>query len=137
MTLEDALSAIQNSGMLINLEKCEFAVPNLTYLGFQMNKDGYRPDPRKMDSILLLRPPSTLKGIRGLLGFAGFYRHLIPRFTLLVKPLTELTCKAAKYTGGTLPQSALDVFKKLQEIFTSKLFLSFPNFNETFHELNH
>ena len=76
--------------MLINLEKCEFGVSKLTYLGFEMDKTGYRPDPRKMKSILEMKILETLKSLRGLLGFVGFYRMLIPKFSQLVKPLTYL-----------------------------------------------
>ena len=119
--------------MLINLEKCEFGVDKLTYLGFEMDKTGYRPDPRKMESIKNMKMPETLKGIRGLLGFSGFYRHLIPRFSQLVRPLTYLTTKAAKYTGGPMPKEAIEVFKKLQDIFTSRPFLAFPDFSLDFH----
>ena len=99
ITLEESLSAIQDSGMLINLEKCEFGVSKLTYLGFEMDKTGYRPDPRKMKSILEMKMPETLRSLRGLLGFVGFYRMLIPKFSQLVKPLTYLTTKAAKIQG--------------------------------------
>ena len=133
ITLEESLSAIQDSGMLINLEKCEFGVSKLTYLGFEMDKTGYRPDPRKMKSILEMKMPETLRSLRGLLGFVGFYRMLIPKFSQLVKPLTYLTTKAAKYTGGPLPDDAVNVFKKLQEIFTSRPFLAFPDFSLDFH----
>ena len=132
-TLDESLSAIQDSGMLINLEKCEFGVDKLTYLGFEMDKAGYRPDPRKMKSIMEMKMPETLRSVRGLLGFAGFYRHLIPRFSQLVRPLTYLTCKEAKYTGGPMPKDAVNVFRKLQEIFTSQPFIHFPDFALDFH----
>ena len=64
-----------------------------------MDKTGYRPDPRKIKIILEMKMPETLKSLRGLLGFVGFYRILIPKFSQLVKPLTYLTTKAAKIQG--------------------------------------
>ena len=132
-TLEEALSVIEKSGMLINVEKCEFAVSKITYLGFEMDKDGYRPDKRKMKCITEMKSPTNLSGIRALLGFVNFYRNSVANFSQLVKPLTYLTTKDAKYTGGPLPEPAMKVFRKLQEIFTSRPFLSFPDFSLEFH----
>ena len=65
--------------MLINVEKCEFAVSKITYLGFEMDKFGYRPDSRKMKCITEMKAPETIRGIRGVLGFTNFYRHLLPK----------------------------------------------------------
>ena len=131
-TLDEALSNLTKSGMKINLDKCQFGVEKLTYLGFELNKDGFKPDPIKSEAITKVKPPSTLKGVRSFLGMANFYRLLIPRFSQLMRPLTKLTCKGA-WLGGDLPKDAMDAFKKCQKLFTTRPFLHFPNFNLTFH----
>ena len=79
--------------MKINLEKCQFGVDKLTYLDFQLSRDGFKPDPVKSEAITKVNPPSTLKGVRSFLGMTNFYRLLIPRFSQLMRPLTRLTCK--------------------------------------------
>ena len=71
-TIDEALTLIEDSGMLINVEKCEFAVSKITYLGFEMDKFGYRPDSRKMKCITEMKAPETLRGIRGVLDFVIF-----------------------------------------------------------------
>ena len=132
-TVDEALTLIEESGMLINVEKCEFAVSKITYLGFEMDKFGYRPDSRKMKCITELKAPETLRGIRGVLGFCNFYRHLLAKYSQLVQPITYLTTKESKYHGGPMPPQALQAFKKLKEIFTSRPFLAFPDYNLDFH----
>jgi hypothetical protein len=94
-TLDEALNNLTESGMKINLDKCQFGIEKLTYLGFELNKDGFKPDPINSEGITKVNYPSTLKGIRSFLGMTNFYRLLIPKFSQLLKPLTRLTCKGA------------------------------------------
>ena len=131
-TLEEAFKNLIESGMKINIEKCQFGIDKLTYLGFEINKDGYKPDPVKSEGITKVHEPSTLKGVRSFMGMANFYRYLIPKFAQLTKPLTRLTCKGA-WTGGKMPECAQKAFRKCQKIFTNRPFLHYPDFNLQFH----
>ena len=94
-TLDEAMKNLIDSGMKINIEKCQFGIKKLTYLEFELNKDGYKPDPVKSEGITKVIEPNTLKGVRSFMGMANFYRLLIPKFSQLTKPLTKLTCKGA------------------------------------------
>ena len=131
-TLDEAMKNLIESGMKINIEKCQFGIEKLTYLGFEISKDGYKPDPVKSEGITKVNEPSNLKGVRSFMGMANFYRLLIPKFAQLTKPLTRLTCKGA-WAGGEMPKSAKEAFKKCQEIFTNRPFLHYPDFNLKFH----
>ena len=133
--LKEAFQNLKDSGMLLNLEKCQFGVGKLTYLGFEIDKDGFRADPTKSEAITKVQEPNTLKGIRSFLGMANFYRILIPRFSQLMKPLTRLTCKDANWSGGELTPEAKMAFDKCKEIFSTQPFLHFPNFNWKMHLL--
>ena len=131
-TLDEAMKNLTESGMKINIEKCQFGIKKLTYLGFELDKDGYKPDPLKSEGITKVNEPSTLKGVRSFMGMANFYRLLIPKFSQLTRPLTNLTCKGA-WSGGKLPKKAKEAFKKCQKIFTERPFLHYPDFNLKFH----
>ena len=131
-TLDEALKNLIKAGMKINLDKCQFGVEKLTYLGFELNKDGFKPDPMKSEAITKVNPPSTLRGVRSFLGMTNFYRLLIPKFAQLMRPLTRLTCKGA-WLGGELPEEAMNAFKRCQKLFTTRPFLHFPDFNLRFH----
>ena len=131
-TLDEAMQSLIDSGMKINIEKCQFGIKKLTYLGFELDKDGYKPDPIKSEGITKVNEPSTLKGVRSFMGMANFYRLLIPKFSQLTKPLTKLTCKGA-WSGGEMPKSAKEAFEKCKKIFTKRPFLHYPDFNLKFH----
>ena len=131
-TLDEALENLSKSGMKINIDKCQFGIEKLTYLGFEISKDGFKPDPVKSEGITKVNEPCTLKGVRSFMGMANFYRLLIPKFSRLTKPLTKLTCKGG-WSGGELPAEAKAAFKKCQAIFSNRPFLHYPDFNLQFH----
>ena len=131
-TLDEALENLSKSGMKINIEKCQFGIDKLTYLGFEISKDGFKPDPVKSKGITQVNEPCTLKGVRSFMGMANFYRLLIPKFSRLTKPLTKLTCKGG-WSGGKLPPDAKAAFKACQKIFSDRPFLHYPDFNLKFH----
>ena len=118
-TLDKAFKNLIDSGMKINIEKCQFGIDKLTYLGFEISKNGYQPDPVKSEGITKVHEPSTLKGVRLFMGMANFYRYLIPNFAQITKPLTRLTCKGA-WTRGALPDCAKKAFKKMPKHFHKK-----------------
>ncbi|RVW18308.1 Uncharacterized protein K02A2.6 [Vitis vinifera] len=58
---------------------------------------GIEVDKAKVELIVKLPSPTTVKGVRQFLGHAGFYRRFIKGFSSLSKPLCELLAKDAKF----------------------------------------
>ncbi|XP_057760458.1 uncharacterized protein LOC130980834 [Arachis stenosperma] len=59
-------------------------------LGHKISKKGIKVDRAKVEVIEKLPPPCNVKGIRSLLGHAGFYRRFIRDFSKVAKPLSNL-----------------------------------------------
>ena len=62
-------------------------------LGHKISSKGIEVDRAKTEMIEKLPPPTTIKGVRGFLGHASFYRRFIKDFSLIAKPLTNLLNK--------------------------------------------
>ncbi|RVW23417.1 putative mitochondrial protein [Vitis vinifera] len=59
-------------------------------LGHIISKQGIEVDKAKVELIVKLPSPTTVKGVRQFLGHAGFYRRFIKDFSKLARPLCEL-----------------------------------------------
>ena len=87
------LCEIRKSGMTLKLEKCEFAKSSLTFVGHVIGSGMHGPDPDKVSCVEGMKPPTTKKEVRQILGFFGFFRSYISNFAGIAQPLTELTKK--------------------------------------------
>lgn len=111
------LQRLREAGLQIDIDKCEFEVQETKYLGFILEAGkGLRMDPDKIEAIASWEAPTSVKGVRGFLGFANFYRRFIKNFSDLVRPLTELTHKDRRFTWT---KEANTAFQKLKDIFIS------------------
>ncbi|RVW79261.1 hypothetical protein CK203_054831 [Vitis vinifera] len=57
------------------------------------SKKGIEVDKAKVELIVKLPSPTTVKGVRQFLGHAGFYKRFIKDFSKFLKPLCELLAK--------------------------------------------
>ncbi|RVW44203.1 Retrovirus-related Pol polyprotein from transposon 17.6 [Vitis vinifera] len=73
---------------------------------------GIEVDKAKVELIVKLPSPTTVKGVRQFLGHAGFYRRFIKGFSSLSKPLCELLAKDAKFIWDERCQNSFDQLKK-------------------------
>jgi hypothetical protein len=92
------LNKLEKAGLYLDIKKCEFECKETKYLGFiiQAGK-GIKMDPEKVKAIKEWETPTTIKGVRGFLGFANFYRRFIPNFSGIVRPLNNLTKKGTPF----------------------------------------
>jgi hypothetical protein len=88
--LEQALERLDKGKLRINIGKCAFATQKFEYLGYLVTKTGICPLPPKLEAILQLKAPKTLKQLRSLLGMVDYYPDNWKRRSYLLKPLTEV-----------------------------------------------
>jgi hypothetical protein len=63
----------------------------------KLSKAGKELDPEKVEVILNLEPPTTVKGIQRALGHFGWYRDIMADYATAAIPLTNLTRKEVKF----------------------------------------
>ena len=78
--VDDLLSRLEAAGLTINLGKCNFAQPQLTYLGYTINSQGIKPVMKKLQAISNFPPPSRPKELLGFLGAANYYRRCLQKY---------------------------------------------------------
>jgi hypothetical protein len=77
--------------------KCEFWIKEVPFLGHMVSPEGIAVDPNKVKEVLEWKTPMTVSEVRSFLGLASYYRRLIPNFSKIAKPITELLKKGNKY----------------------------------------
>ncbi|RVW63876.1 Retrovirus-related Pol polyprotein from transposon 17.6 [Vitis vinifera] len=95
VNLEAVLNRCIEKDLVLNWEKFHFMVQQGIVLGHIISEKGIEVDKAKVELIVKLPSPTTIKGVRQFLGHAGFYRRFIKDFSKLSKPLCELLAKDA------------------------------------------
>ncbi|RVW27422.1 Retrovirus-related Pol polyprotein from transposon 17.6 [Vitis vinifera] len=88
-----------------------FMVRQGIVLGHIISEKDIEVDKAKVELIVKLPSPTTVKGVRQFLGHAGFYRRLIKGFSSLLEPLCELLAKDAKFIWDERCQNSFDQLK--------------------------
>ena len=87
--MKKVLARLQKNDLFLKPTKCEFNKTKVEYLGMIIEEGKISMDPGKLRGIRDWPPPTTLKQVRGFLGFGNFYRRFIQHFSNLAKPLNN------------------------------------------------
>ena len=89
--LEIGLGKINQAGITMNLEKCEFGCSEVKYLGFIVDEKGLLMDEDKIKPILEFPTPKNVKQLPEIIGMTSWYGRLIPKFSGIMEPFTHIT----------------------------------------------
>ncbi|XP_020271018.1 uncharacterized protein LOC109846206 [Asparagus officinalis] len=94
------------------LNKCEFWLEQVSFLGHVISGAGISVDPKNVDVVLRLDLPTFMAEVRSFLGMDGYYMKFIKDFAKIVGPLTRLTRKDVKFVWTQDCQVAFEGLKK-------------------------
>ena len=110
--VHQVFSALREAGLYLDIDKCEFFVSEVKYLGLIIGQGEIRMNPRKVKAILEWEPPPNLQSVQSFLGFANFYRRFIKDFSRLAAPLSHLTKKNVPFEWSSAAQGAFEALKE-------------------------
>src|ERR1041385_5827263 len=102
------LMKLREHRLYAKFSKCEFWLPEVTYLGHVISAKGIFVNPERVQAILDWTPPELVKQVRSFLGLASYCRRFVENFSKVAKPLTRLLKKIRNLNG---PPSARKAFK--------------------------
>ena len=127
--LNEVFYRIRKAGLRLNIEKCNFWMQRLPFLGHIIAPSGIAPDPAKIEAVQKIRLPRNVTELRSFLGLAGYYRQFIQNFSAIAKPLNRLLQKDEPYRWTHVQQEA---FIELKNRLTAAPILAYPDFRKTF-----
>ncbi|KAJ8710409.1 hypothetical protein PYW07_009775 [Mythimna separata] len=110
--LNIVLQRLQDAGLTVQKEKCDFFKNEIKYLGYIISKDGLQKDPAKVKAIADAPVPTNVNTLQSFLGLVNYYRNFVPGASSILSPLYDLLKKGVKWTWSTLHQQAFDKIKK-------------------------
>ena len=105
------LQKLQKAGLQLDIDKCEFFVKEVKYLGLIITSEGIKMDQEKLSAVFDWSILENLKNIQSFLGFANFYRRFIRDFSKIAAPLNALIKKDIFFHWGLKQQKAFDSLK--------------------------
>ncbi|KAK1652355.1 hypothetical protein QYE76_070160 [Lolium multiflorum] len=126
---ESIVERCEETNLVLNWEKCHFMVNEGIVLGHKISERGIEVDRAKVEAIEKMPYPRDVKGIRSVLGHAGFYRRFIKDFSKISKPLTNLLQKDVPFV---FDDDCKEAFETLKKALTTAPIVEPPDWNLPF-----
>jgi len=127
--IKTVLEALNEAGLKLNPDKCEFFQNKIKFLGYQVTLDGITMDPDRIKIIQNYKRPNSLKTLRGFLGMINYFKRLIPDLARREIPLVELLRKHVRWKWTQEQESA---FEDIKKVFCENIKVYHPNYQEQF-----
>jgi len=106
------LKQLRDNDIYLKPLKCEFHKTKIEYLGMVIEEGKVSMDTLKLKGIQDWPVPSTVKQVRGFLGFENFYYRFIRNFSDIMHPLNDLLRKDKRFDWTQECQDAFESMKK-------------------------
>lgn len=115
--LRQVLSTFRTHNLTLKLEKRTFFARSLEYLGREVSAQGVRPGQSKIEALVRMERPRSVKQIQQVLGLASYFRRFVENFATIVEPLTRLTRKNVPWVWEDAQEQT---FNNIKEKLTTR-----------------
>jgi hypothetical protein len=111
--LHALLQRLQDKGLTLNLDKCQFNMSHIDFMGIVLSKYGVGLSEEKVKAIIEAREPKTVSEVKSFLGLVYFSSQFIPNLAEIAEPLRKLSRKEVAFKWDTEQQESFDKLKKV------------------------
>src|ERR1041384_4332180 len=110
--LQETFKNLCTYQMKLNPAKCTFGVPAGKLLGYIVSERGIEVNPEKINAIMNLQKPASIKGVQRLTGCVAALSRFISRLGKKAIPLYRLLRKSETFVWDDEADQALESLKK-------------------------
>lgn len=129
-TLDMVLTKLQEAGIKLKIRKCKFFASEVTFLGYNINRDGMTMNSQKAAVINSMPLPTNKKQLQAFLGTCNYYRIFIENFAQIADPLYDLLRKQVRFTWTEAQTKAVNILKAK---LANAPIMKFPRYDLPFH----
>ena len=109
--LKIVLQTLREKKLYVKLNKCDFWIKEVSFLGHIVSTEGIRVDPTKVEAVVNWKSPRYVNKVRSFLGLAGYYRKFVRGLSVIASPLTKLLMKGIKFEWIDKCQNSFEQLK--------------------------
>jgi Reverse transcriptase (RNA-dependent DNA polymerase) len=113
MCVHHVLEKLAAHDLYLKPEKCVFEQHRVEFLGVVLQHGTIHMDPTKIQGVADWPRPNNVTYVRAFLGFTGFYRYFIPNYSIIARPLLDLTKKTTTWKWEADQSMAFELLKTL------------------------
>ncbi len=134
--LHTILIKLQDNRFTVYPLKCEWAVKETEWLGHWLTSIGLKPWKKKIETVLRMQSPTSLKLLRGFIRMVNYYRDMWPHWLHILEPLTTKTGAPKKGEKPSPFQLTLEMqkaFNQMKALVTADVLCAYPDHRKPFH----
>jgi transposase InsO family protein len=120
--LERTLQKVQEAGLKLNRDKCEFRKEKIEYFGHVISSEGISPSVDRVKAIRELPAPTNVSELRRVVGMINYLGRFMPELSSVMHPMTDLLKSDTVWTWDS-PQ--VEAFDKVKDMITDTPTLAF------------
>lgn len=128
--IKEVATRLSNANLTINLQKSKVFVKELPFLGYVISKKGISVSDEKIAPIVKYATPKSIRDVRRFIGMAGWYQRLIPNYSDITAPLTDLISSQKKKINWS--EKCESAFNKIKNLLCSEPVLTNADFSKAF-----
>jgi len=122
------MQRLESAGVMLNMEKCEFAKDQVQFLGHLVSKAGVQADPQKVAAIAKMKSPSNVPGLRRFLGMNTCMINQCGKFSSNLTDITQpLWALLEKNHSWYWSEAQTDAFTAVKEEILKSTILAHYN----------
>ncbi|UYV83878.1 hypothetical protein LAZ67_X000489 [Cordylochernes scorpioides] len=110
--VRQVLKKIQEEGMTLNPEKCQFGVKTVKFLGHSLSSEGLFIDEEKLDAITKMEAPRSTKELKSFLGMVNYLGKFIPNLADKLQPLNSLLSTKNEWVWDEPQKKSFNLLKQ-------------------------